>query len=165
MRGLFHYSQSMPKITSEVRSGNTRTCCSITTGCSEISLGIPKQRKDQEALDTKLPFAKVTVNFDAGLSFKPPVAATWRCTKLCVAPLSTKHSNQCPLHQAANLSNRGAFSSTMFDILALLAFLRTLGMALPEHPRHRWWLGLPEKWREWLQVPGYNVVIVPWTGT
>ena len=96
MRGLFCYSQSMPKITSDVRSGNTRTCCSITTGCSEIPPGISKRRKDRETLSTKLPFAKVTDSFDAGVSFKPPVAATQLCTKLCVAPLSTKHSNRCP---------------------------------------------------------------------
>ena len=160
MRELFDYSQSMPKITSDVRSGKTRTCCSITTGCSEISLRISKQRKDRQTLDTKLPFAKVTFYFDTGSSFKPPVAATRLCTKLCVAPLSTKHSSQCPLHQAANQSSRGAFSSTMFDILALLTFPRMLGVALPKHPRHRWRLGLPEKWRKWLQVPGYNVGIV-----
>ena len=46
--------------------------------------------------------AKVTFNLDANSSFKHPVVTVWLWTKLCTAPLSTKHSSPCLLHCIAN---------------------------------------------------------------
>ena len=100
--GLYFHSQSTPSITSDVNYGSTRQ------GTPGIEYSIPapttavRSKQARESLTTVFSSAKVTDSTGAA-TVVHPVLTTMSClTKLCMAPLSTKHSTLTPLHYATN---------------------------------------------------------------
>ena len=100
IRGLYFCSQSMPSITSDVSYGST------WQGTPGIDYAVPAptttdiSMQARESLTTVFSSANMTDSTGA-TAVVHPVLTTMSClTKLCMAPLSTKHSTLSPLHYA-----------------------------------------------------------------
>ena len=102
IRGLYLRNQSMPSITSEVSYGSTRQ------GTPGIEYAVPapttavKSKRARESLVTVFSSANVIDSTGAAAVVHPVLTTMSFLTKLCVAPLSTKHSTLTPLHYATN---------------------------------------------------------------
>ena len=109
MRGLYLRNQSMPSITSDVSYGST------WQGTPGIEYAVPaptmavKSKRARESLITVFSSANVTDSTGAATVVHLVLTTTSFLTKLCEAPLSTKHSTLTPLHYATNDSKRGPF--------------------------------------------------------
>ena len=136
----------MPSITSDVSYGSTRQ------GTLGIEYWVPaptttiKSKQARESLTTVFSSAKVTDSMGVGTVIHP-VLTTMSCLKkLCVAPLSTKHSILTPLHYATNNSKGGPFLSRTLVTLALAGVLRWIVVARTLALGFKvfcWWHGIP----------------------
>ena len=96
------HNQSMPSITSDVSYGSTRQ------GTPGIEYTVPapttaaKSKGARESLTTVFSSANITDSTGAAAVVQPVLTTTSFLTKLCEAPLSTKHSTLTPLHYATN---------------------------------------------------------------
>ena len=61
-----------------------------------------KSKQEMESLTTVFSSAKVTDSMGVAMVVHPLLTTMSCLTKLCVAPLSTKHSTLTPLHYATN---------------------------------------------------------------
>ena len=120
----------MPSITWDVSCGSTRQ----GTPGMEYSASVPKttvkSKQDMESLTKVFLSSKVTASTGAAALVHPVLTTTSCLTKLCMAPLSTKHSTLTPLHYAMNNSKRGPFSSKTFVTLALARILHCVVLAV-----------------------------------
>ena len=100
--GLYFRSQSMPSITSDVSYVSTRQ----GTLSIEYSVSAPtatiKSKQEIESLTTVFLSAKVTDSRGVAMVVHLVLTITSCLTKLCMAPLSTKHSTLTPLHYTTN---------------------------------------------------------------
>ena len=123
IRGLYFCSQSMPSITSDVSYGSTRQ------GTPGIEYSVPaptttvKSKQKIQSLTTVFSSPKVTDSMGSAAVIHPVLTTTLCLTKLCMAPLSTKHSTLTPLHYATNNSKQGPFSYKTFVTQALARVL------------------------------------------
>ena len=144
--GLYFYSQSMPSITSDVSYGSTwQGTPGIEYSASAPTTNI-KSKQEIESLTTVFLSARVTDSTGAAAVVHLVLITTSRLTKLCMAPLSTKHSTLTLLHYATNDSKRGPFSFKTLVTLALtgvsywVVVARTLALGFKVFC---WWHGIP----------------------
>ena len=146
IHGLYFCSQSKPSITSDVSYGSIRQ----GTPGIEYSVSAPtttiKSKQEIESLTTVLSSAKVTDSTGAATVVQLVLTTISCLTKLCIAPLSTKHSTLTPLHYATNDSRWGPFSSKTLVTLALAGVLHWVVVARNLALGFKvfcWWHGIP----------------------
>ena len=116
----------------------------------EYSVSVPiitgKSKQEMESLTTVFSFAKVTDKTGAAAVVHSLFTTMLCLAKLCMTPLSTKHSILTPLHYATNDSNWGPFSSKAFMTPALAGVLHWIVVAIASVLGFKvfcWWHGIP----------------------
>ena len=128
--GLYFRSPCMPNITSDMSYGSTRQATAGKENSESAPTTTVKSKQEIESLTTVFSSTKVTDSMGVAAVVHPVLTTTSLLTKLCMAPLSTKHSTLTPLHYATNDSKQGPFSSKTLVTLALAGVLHWVVVAI-----------------------------------